>query len=107
MRDVWAAFPADVLRICRESRRTAFWKIKNPARRAYKKMFLCGDLEQRVRGGLAPLLRFVKLASHGEEGVLTFALCVVLLGAAFLFFLQRFSLFCDSDKQVSTTLGVK
>ena len=77
VREVWAASPADVLRICRESRRAAPWKIKKPARRACKKMFLCGDLQQRVRGGLAPLLRFVKLANHVEEGALTFALCVV------------------------------
>ena len=67
VRDVWTASPADAPRICRESRRTAPWKIKKPARRGCRKMFLCGDLKQRVRGGLARLLRFVKLANHEKK----------------------------------------
>ena len=69
-------------------------------------MFLCGDLEQRVRGGLARC--FVRQAgeSRGRKCTDFRAVCG-LIGSRFLFFLQRFSLFCDSGKQVSKTLGEK
>ena len=88
VRDVWAASPADAPRICRESRRTAFWKIKKPARRAYRKIFLCGDFAAESERRFGTSTSFRQAGESRKESALTFALCVVcsFLFAEFLFF---------------------